>query len=1471
MTLNSNDFNLSTNDLILLQFYINYYTSIITKVTDTVALKLNNQERKDLENRFFQPMRLLQEIKGNLEIENNVMAKGKGWLILGYLQIFIFYDLGSIDPVQKIALKSKYIRENISEMEHLMGIETLQSIILASSLPHDRECARLDHYRKLTAEARDFDNFQTVRPSSSFQNLREEIENFSKNIGSHETILKQIRQLNHVAEQIQKKELLHLNPEELQEAIIWKKSLERFSGKLERNYLVGFPDLVSPMIFAISSLHHGVSILIHEISNLTYRDWNTEICYSLLRFPTVGLCQGNYLSLAKLCASGEMARILAKYSKSKSVARDSFEIAKMTLQELENLSFFAGTNFDSLWDELNNSFQKIRILWKEQEKQKEEEMKEKQSLFRTKTEKEEDEFDFRNMFPSFQQDFSELAEMFPGLRDPLGVQGTSEDVSSQEESFMALISLKDARKIQETHWTILRNSNRGQRNLRNVPISLFESSRNKSKKSVNNFEGSEATKVPNFIEPLAQRFGMLGSSIGTWPENLSSKLTCSLNVLIAQKSKFDIKKSNEDTYDFYRDPNIPEIEGCQSLVERLSEKIDGFLREWPENPILNSIKLIIERILNFSIESSLSRFLVGIELLLTKIQHWEENARFDVSLAEFIQSFGEEILRWRKLEISRWKDSLEVLEDDLRTEASKWWFFLFDLVDQYFVEESEEVENSPSKEKVIESLERFLAESPLVEFETRLRLIYLFYEHILHHYIESRRRRELSAMFWNVYHYYGQFLNDVGNKIKDLKEPLAKKVKDTIKITRWNDISYWSVKNTAEKTHRTVHKFVKEYKKGLKENVASYLVLKKGTESLGASSRRDVCPSDFLIDLECRKLRKIDKVTRKARQFCENIILRSSYSQIRKDVELFIEDTVEESRKLRNLEVDKTLTKGKQQAQLKSIVQQKKMALANYFKTLSQLGVSYRIGILTWKNKKSEITNFASTPLDLHEIQRFECNMALNENVETGLIEQWSSCNKYYYESLIKLNFLDGILNSGKSDLGMQNAERCRGFSVHLVLLAHRQKETIAAFFRHFLPFRIQLLNFISMDDSITAPNISKSLNKSNAQASTTKIVESIKSAKITDASKLINIVKHIRETEVSDISEFLEMLNSAQTAKEKVADSFAKIKEIIDFAKSVGVLDFSKIQQILETARKVEVLDFSQLIDILEMTEGNTSETYEQLDIPKQRILQRLMKNFQDMLEVLQMSMKQIIIVLESCPAESLAEENLLDLNETQIPILKQHDVVIDSVTSMKMSLNLVESIADEINSWMAISKRIERSGQIYFFHQRHIDFLQTSYQKISDVKKRLTDLSSAFTIDHPITENLSFMIGKINDSSKFFALLFNTSLEETERPERVKEYERNLDVLVTQVLLVVQRKLQNSQKSNQDPEKEAVDESFEDNFMTEKLIESLKKDIPDLRLKKISQIVGELLQIIYELDVKSANYCIRYVLVNILHSSIF
>lgn len=64
------------------------------------------------------------------------------------------------------------------------------------------------------------------------------------------------------------------------------------------------------------------------------------------------------------------------------------------------------------------------------------------------------------------------------------------------------------------------------------------------------------------------------------------------------------------------------------------------------------------------------------------------------------------------------------------------------------------------------------------------------------------------------------------------------------------------------------------------------------------------------------------------------------------------------------MQVDTALPKDKQKSQAKNILQQKHRALADLFKTLNKIGLSFRSGIISSK-LKNPAEDFYIKPLDL--------------------------------------------------------------------------------------------------------------------------------------------------------------------------------------------------------------------------------------------------------------------------------------------------------------------------------------------------------------------------------------------------------------------------------------------------------------------------------------------------------------------------
>lgn len=102
----------------------------------------------------------------------------------------------------------------------------------------------------------------------------------------------------------------------------------------------------------------------------------------------------------------------------------------------------------------------------------------------------------------------------------------------------------------------------------------------------------------------------------------------------------------------------------------------------------------------------------------------------------------------------------------------------------------------------------------------------------------------------------------------------------------------------------------------------------------------------------------------KSRKLCKDIITATKYPNVVQPLDSFITDVIETSNHLQSLEVDTTLPKEKQKTQAKNILQQKHRALADLFKTLTKIGLSFRSGIVLSKIK-NPTDDFYIKPLDL--------------------------------------------------------------------------------------------------------------------------------------------------------------------------------------------------------------------------------------------------------------------------------------------------------------------------------------------------------------------------------------------------------------------------------------------------------------------------------------------------------------------------
>lgn len=84
-------------------------------------------------------------------------------------------------------------------------------------------------------------------------------------------------------------------------------------------------------------------------------------------------------------------------------------------------------------------------------------------------------------------------------------------------------------------------------------------------------------------------------------------------------------------------------------------------------------------------------------------------------------------------------------------------------------------------------------------------------------------------VLWNVYHYYSQFSEAVAARIRSLRSPIEKKLKDCVKIFRWDDISHWAIREAITKIHKTLHKHIKQFKVSVRSHLSPMFTISAST------------------------------------------------------------------------------------------------------------------------------------------------------------------------------------------------------------------------------------------------------------------------------------------------------------------------------------------------------------------------------------------------------------------------------------------------------------------------------------------------------------------------------------------------------------------------------------------------------------------------------------------------------------------
>ncbi|KAJ8918424.1 hypothetical protein NQ315_008121 [Exocentrus adspersus] len=1058
---------------------------LIDECTESLQVLKNNTSLTDINDEVSKFRKHLRncsvkflQLKNSTDLYAILVIISDLYMELSFMKAKLNSKLSIIDPLAKQTLKQQYCLESIDifrDMKKINNCETLH----AYCRPIKQVIEELETANEL------FGKYVAVRsPDVLYESVLKVVNHAFNTILSEEHLSKISSTLNYqllnVISVLSKKE--QIDDEYFLNALnMHKSAIPSYESLIHEwsNFRNTFPDIIEPLLSNVVEFLYGFKMkvtlldkVISEYKNMR-RDFDMKnVLLNLVKMPILDESQTNYCEYIGIFTSTGIKNYINQVLENKE--QENFRLLRCGIQESFNHCVIDAKTSSKLDKQLFRNFVELLNVfvdsWNKQQEEKEKQEKESESLYKIKTKCDD--------VSEEQQIQDELQELFPNYHDVdfADFQGNVEtNIEKVSSSGKGVTTYEDLKFLVNLHSTLVQNFTKTEWLHPVGGKNIFH----------------------NFIEPLLEKFKVfkkiLEKSVHCLDYTVDNKLIASFNVLLSVVQRYgETNEISDHTVsptrllnkrkNFYKDPNVEEVKSCYHILEELKLKINELLDEWPDQPTLKTIILVIDRIYNFDITSPVSRFLTGFEILLAKCHEWEKVAHSGVSLSQYFQNITQQIIAWRKLELSLWKDVLNQTFERLNEPLAKWWLYMYNVMDQFVVEKRY------TQNELIDTLQTFITKSNLAEFQGRLELLYVFHCHAT--YLErSAETESFISILWNTYNYFQQFSLTISRKIKDLRSPIEKKLKDYVKIVRWKDINYWAIKETVDKSHKTLHKYMREFQDVLEQPASSYLVntiTDSVIENVGIWDRPQrqspktyhytLDPEAYLAKQSLTKkihttgskfdegiLARAESYFLKSRKLCKQIIEATKYPSLVQTLDGFVTDVIETSSHLQKLEVDTNLPKEKQKSQAKNILQQKHRALADLFKSLSKIGLSFRTGIIESKLKNAS-DDFILKPIDLS---------ANFDHINYGRKEEkiltiWDSCELYYTRSLMRADVMETALQTPAQDLGLPNIERCKGFSTHLLTFARRQKQELINSTRiyYYLRFYAKQLNEVCEADS---------------------------------------------------------------------------------------------------------------------------------------------------------------------------------------------------------------------------------------------------------------------------------------------------------------------------------------------------------------------------------------------------------------------
>ncbi|XP_030368948.1 midasin [Scaptodrosophila lebanonensis] len=1050
------------------------------------VLKIGNEKNSQIE----QAMQELQLSEKHLQSDlksplDTTFEAALSNTLIGAVELCLLTYMPLIDPVEKNRWKNLYVEADIQCLSNLTTVYDFMRIIMKyKHFGHEIYEQFMQRFQVAREQQRKLSQKLALRPEQClYANLVQDVTHFMQSNCELQTLVKfvnTIRQEWRNFEQLATDDQLKSGTETLNKIELWLANARRFVHHTLSRYNAYYQDFVQPIKCALNQMRFGLEHLKVVFTQAMLAGSVKEaqqlqsLLSDMLEFPAVKplMIQNN--------------AIYGLLSKLQHCELEYFSLLKAKLIELRNCISVASTIDEPTFAAYDFALRICNQTWQKEEERRIKQREEAESLYVTKTcgGIEDDELvelkEIESIFPTnVDEDFGEFV-----------TQPTLENVLKLNKKHN--LKEKIAQIVNEEDYAFLA------RNFIEVMTEHTQVSYHRGNQTNSSLQLQLLVPYQARLQVCVKLYAHFKNAMN---ERLDERAYNSLAFALAlqQRSLNDIvleEAQSGNTYDFYKDSNLTEVVGCTNVLDRIEKRVLEQLELYPEHAGLADINLVISRIRNLPSTASVVRFNTGFQLLRQKLALWNEVAHRNNNLQQEEIEVAEYVQRWTKLELQHWRNCLSRTAEQVEQQAYRYWFFIYNLLQQFieqkemdqsyrdikyaekrFVDGEHNETDTESRTKVetpelIRILRQFVEASCYGDFHVRLQLLHAF-EMYVHNVLKCRLEVDLKPLIAGLHNlqiYFAQFASEVQETNKSRRAPIEKKMREFVKIQSYTkDLSYFSMRNNVASVHRNLNKFLKEYRSLLQEKITGIFQPKDATakdynfnSDKGKNLRHYNKMKYFMIDqhhfLASEKLRlkysvddkptgdnanailhRLGKHFGTARNIVKETLGNMQYGELLNSLDELLEEQLERCEYLRNLNVDRSKERAQQKLEAKQILQQKRKALSDLFKTLTQLGISYKTGLMEL-TLRTEFENFQTPPFC---IKSMLC-MCKEQRLHPNALQLNEHLNLYYMKCVFKLKLLQNIMLTPLSELGPPNIERIKGFSVDLFLLVQQQRHQLA-------------------------------------------------------------------------------------------------------------------------------------------------------------------------------------------------------------------------------------------------------------------------------------------------------------------------------------------------------------------------------------------------------------------------------------------